>query len=273
MDLHTVVTIRSAHTRGDLTFAPGERVLGGGTWLFSEPQPEVTGLVDVTSLGWAPLEIVGDTLVIAATCTIAELARLEPAADWAAHALIADCCESLLGSFKVWNVATVGGNICLALSAAPMSALALALDATALLWAPDGSERRIPVADFVLGAQRTALNPGEVMRSIEVPLAALRSRVAFRRIALSPLGRTGTMVIARATPGGVAVTVAGGTLRPHELRFDSMPDAATLELAVAGLPDWFDDAHGSADWRRAMSVRFAREAINELRGELRGDSA
>lgn len=264
MDLNTVVSVRSARSRNDLQLAPGETLLGGGTWLFSEPQPQVTGLVDLTTLGWPPITVTGHTLEIAATCTIAELSRLPAQPDWRAHELILDCCESLLGSFKVWNVATVGGNICLALSAAPMSALAVALDGTAVLWGAFGSERRIPVADFVLGAQHTALDRGEVLQSIEIPLEALRSRVGFRRIALSPLGRTGAMVIARTSASEQVFTVAGGTLRPHQLRFAVPPTKAELESAIIGLDDWFDDAHGSIDWRRAMSVRFAEELRSEL---------
>lgn len=264
MDLNTVVSVRSARTRADLMLSPGEAILGGGTWLFSEQQPQITGLVDLTSMGWPAIALTRETLEIASTCTIAELSRLDAHPDWLAHELILDCCESLLGSFKVWNVATVGGNICLALSAAPMSALAVALDATAVLWGPFSSERRVPVVDFILGPQQTALDHGEVMRSIEIPLEAMRSRIGFRRIALSPLGRTGAMVIVRESPSEVVFTVAGGTLRPHQLRYAAVPTSAELETAVAGIDDWFDDAHGSIDWRRAMSVRFAEQLRSEL---------
>ena len=264
MDLNTVVSVRSARSRSDLTLGPGEIVLGGGTWLFSEQQPNVTGLVDLTSMGWPAITVTRETLEIAATCTIAELSQLRARPDWLAHDLILDCCDSLLGSFKVWNVATVGGNICLALSAAPMSALAVALDATAVLWGPFGSERRMPVADFIRGAQQTALETGEVMRSIEIPLDALRSRVGFRRIALSPLGRTGAMVIGRAAASERVFTIAGGTLRPHQLRFTLPPTKAELESAIVQIDDWFDDAHGSIDWRRAMSIRFAEQLRSEL---------
>ncbi len=48
MDLISVRETRVPRTRDELVFAPGERPLGGGTWLFSEPQPGLTGLVDLT---------------------------------------------------------------------------------------------------------------------------------------------------------------------------------------------------------------------------------
>lgn len=270
MDLIGVREVRVAHTRDDLVFAPGELPLGGGTWLFSEEQPGLTGLVDLTTLGWEPLtgtaaglSIAG--LSIAGTCTLAELSRLPAQDGWAAYPLIWQCVNSLLGSFKVWNVATVAGNICMALPAGPMTSFAAAMDATALVWSPDGSERVIPVAALVEGVQRTALAHGEVVRSIDVPASALASRTGFRRIALSPLGRTGTLVIGRADPSGeVVFTVTGGTTRPRVLRFDEPPSAAALADAVDSIDDWYDDAHGKPDWRRAMSLKFAEE----IRGEL-----
>ena len=73
MDLNTVTSYRFATSRADLALGPGEKLLGGGTWLFSEPQPAVTGLVDLSTMGWPDLEISHAGLRIAATCTIATL--------------------------------------------------------------------------------------------------------------------------------------------------------------------------------------------------------
>jgi len=265
MDLITVREVRTATRRDEIVFDHGERPLAGGSWLFSEPQPGLTGLVDLTTMGWAPLEVTDSYLHIAATCTFAELMKLERREEWLAYDLIGEACNSLLGSFKVWNVATIGGNICLALAAAPMTAFAAAMDATAVLWAPDGSDRVIPVADLVLGERQTELAEGEVMREIRVPRSSLESQTGFRRISLTPLGRTATMVITRRDPSGeVTFTVAGGTDHPQVLRFDDVPSSAALASAIDSLTGWFTDAHGAADWRRAMSVRLAGELRDEL---------
>jgi hypothetical protein len=48
------------------------------------------------------------------------------------------------------------------------------------------------------------------------------------------------------------------------LRFESLPASAALAEAVDSIEDWYDDAHGKPDWRRAMSLRFAEQ----IRGEL-----
>jgi CO/xanthine dehydrogenase FAD-binding subunit len=254
MDLVTVATARVARERGDLALAPGEVVIGGGTWLYSEPQ-EATGVVDLLGMGWQDVTRTPDSLVIAATCSIDTVRALGP--------LFEQCADSLLASWKVQRIATVGGNIALALPAGPMTSLAVALDATLVLWTAD-SERRVAAAEFVTGVRTTVLLPGEVLRAVEIPLASLHS-TAFRRIALSPLGRTGALVTGRTDATGLTVLgVTGGTERPHRLAFDAPPTAAQVSAAVDSIDDWYDDAHGSPDWRRAMSLAFAEEIRREL---------
>lgn len=265
MDLNTVAVIRQPSSRADLALAAGESFLGGGSWLFSEPQTHLTGLVDLTTLGWAPLVETPEGLSVAATCTLAQLADLPRRPAWRAQPLFRQCCTALLGSFKVWNVATVGGNICLALPAGPMTSLAVALDATALVWTPDGGERRVAAVDFITGVESTVLGFGEVLRSVDLPLAALRSRTAYRKIALSPLGRSGTLVIGRlAADGGFTLTVSAGTDRPVLLRWDAAPSGGDLESGIRSIDNWYDDAHGAPDWREAMSVLLAEEIRQEL---------
>ncbi|OCG73953.1 FAD binding domain-containing protein [Microbacterium sediminis] len=266
MDLVDVQTLRVARTTADLVLAPGERAMGGGTWLFSEPQPGTTGVVDLMGLGWPDLEDLPEGgLRIAATCTLAALAAS------GRHPLFLSACESLLASFKVWNAATVGGNVCLGLPAGALVSLAAGLDGVAVLWTADAAggltERRLPVLDFVTGAAQTALRPGEVLRAIDFPAAALRARSALRKLALSPLGRSGVVVVGRQDEdGAVAITVSAATLRPRRLAFAAPPSEEELAAAVAGIDDWFGDAPGAADWRRAQGLRLAIEVLGEVTG-------
>jgi CO/xanthine dehydrogenase FAD-binding subunit len=270
VDLNTITAIRTPGDRSELDLAalsasPATAVLGGGSWLFSEPQPHLDTLVDLTAMRWPAVTMTAEGMSLAATCTIAELAALEPITGWASHPLIRECCEALLGSFKVWNVATVGGNICLGLPAGPMTSLAASLDADAVIWTPDGRDRRMPVLDLVTGVQATALAPGEVLRSIEIPSAALRSRSGVRRIALSPLGRSGTLVIARVDDtGAFLLTITAATVRPVRIAFDGIPTSGELAAAVRGIDRWFDDVHGAPDWRAAMTARFAEQLREAL---------
>ncbi|MDY7543533.1 MULTISPECIES: FAD binding domain-containing protein [unclassified Cryobacterium] len=266
MDLNTVVTITPAHERADLrllgdTVAP----LAGGSELFADPRVHLTGLVDLQSFGWPALTVTADGLEIAATCTLAQLAALPTRPGWTAHPLLFECCTALYGSFKVWNVATVGGNLATALPAGPMTSLAAALDAEVLVWRRDGSDELIPAADFVTGDMTTVLRTGDVLRSIHIPEASLRARTVFRKIALSPIGRSGAVVIGRLDRDGrFTLTVTAATLRPVQLRFDTLPAAAELRAGVAGIDAWFTDAHGAADWRAAVSGVLAEEIRQQL---------
>lgn len=271
MDLNTIESVLAPRGREALPpWRPGDAWLAGGTWLFSEPQPQLARLIDLAGLGWAPHAISAAGLELAATCTIAALERLDLPADWAARPLVGQCCRALLGSFKVWNAATVGGNLCLALPAGPMIALACALDGTGLIWTPEGAERRLPVLDLVLGPRATALRPGEVLRRIDLPAEALRRRSAFRRISLSPNGRSGALLIGtRDGAGAFALTVTAATRRPLQVRFAAVPDAPALEDALAAIPEdiWHDDVHGAPDWRRHVTGLLAAEIRDELAGE------
>jgi CO/xanthine dehydrogenase FAD-binding subunit len=252
----------------DATWRDGDAWLGGGTWLFSQPQPGVTRLLDLHAFGWTPVAEAGDGVLVAATCTLAQLAGWQPAhsAHAPAAALARQCCHALLGSFKVHNVATVGGNICLSLPAGPMTSFASALDGVALLRGPGEAGRAVPVADFVTGDARNVLRPGELLTHVWLPLAPLSARMAFRQLSLSPVGRSAVLVIARRDHGGqTVVTVTASTPRPVQLRFPAPPTPAEAlgRLDAAG-PGYLDDVHGNATWRAAMTRRLVTAALGEL---------
>jgi CO/xanthine dehydrogenase FAD-binding subunit len=267
MDLITVTDFVPAT---EAAWRRGDAWLGGGTWLYSVPQPGLTRLLDLSAFGWAPVTETPDEVVVSATCTLAELARWQPSgAGYRPAAVLArQCCHALLGSFKVQNVATVGGNICLSLPAGPMTSFASALDAVAELRGPGGAGRRLPVADLVTGDGRNALGPGELLTRLRVPGDALRARTAFRQLSLSPAGRSAVLVIGRRDPGGlVVVSVTASVPSPVVLRFPGLPSRSeALARLDEAVPRYLDDVHGSRFWRAAMTRRLLGEALAELAG-------
>jgi CO/xanthine dehydrogenase FAD-binding subunit len=197
---------------------------------------------------------------VAATCTIAELAAY-------GHDLAERCCHAFLASFKIWNVATVGGNVCAALPAGPMIALGAALDGTCLLLGPEGS-REVPVRDFVTGDGTTVLRDGELLRSMHLPAAALAARTAFRQGSLHAHGRSAVLLIGRVDEGGgLVLTVTAATRRPFVLRFPPAPAAELVQIALAErIPDdaYVDDVHGLPAWRRHLTRLYAEQIRQEL---------
>lgn len=272
MDLNTITEIVRPRSRAELpVWKAGDAWLAGGTWLFSEPQAHLSRLVDLTDLGWTPLFVGDTTLTIASTCTVAQLDAHPSAADWTAAPLINQCCRAFLASFKIWKTATVGGNLCMSLPAGPMISLLAALDGVCTIWRGDGSEQRIAVADFVIGDQRNVLGRGDLLRQIDVPLAALRRRAAFRQISLTPVGRSAALVIGTTDyDGGLTLTVTAATVRPVQLRSAHTPDADSLREAILReIADdlYHDDVHGKPAWRKAMTLRLAEEIRRELTGK------
>ena len=269
MDLNTISEIGRPGSRSDLPpWRTGDAWLAGGTWLFSEPQPALTRLIDLSGLGWSSLHPGPDGLRIGATCTLAQLAAAEFQTAWRAAPLFRKCCRALLGSFKIWNAATVGGNLCMALPAGPMAALATALDGVCTIWTPEGGERQVPACEFILGPQRNSLRPGELLRAIDLPAAALQRRTAFRQISLTPLGRSAALLVGTLSPeGDFALTVTAATRRPVRVDFAVVPSDTDVRQALAeAIPDasYYDDLHGSPDWRRHMTFRFGEEIRQEL---------
>ena len=268
MDITTITEVvrRPAEQPGS-DWRTGDAWLAGGTWLYSVPQPELRRLVDLTTLGWDPLVVTDAGLEIAATCTIHDLYAFEAPADWAVGPLIRFACESFLASFKIWNSATVGGNICMSLPAGPMITLSVALDATYVILTPDGGERSVAAADFVTGNNENVLVPGEILRRIDIPASSLHLRHTHRRFTLTHLGRSSVFLIGtRSDAGALRLTITAGTTHPVVLVFDSIPSASDLRERLDAVPAdvWFDDPNGTPAHREHLTRHFADEIRSEL---------
>ena len=271
MDLNTITDVVRLSSHGTLPrWQDGDAWLSGGTWLFSEPQPHLRRLIDLTGLRWPAIEIDSDGLRIAATCTIAQLDGQSLPAEWIVAPLIGQCCRAFVASFKIWNTATVGGNICMALPAGPMISLACALDGIAVIWSPAGAIRRIPVLDVVTAARKTVLAPDEVLREIVLPVSALTRRTAFRQTSLTRFGRSAALLIGTmASNGGdFDLTITAATSRPVRVSFAGLPESEELARSIARIPDalYYDDIHGAPEWRKHLTFELAEDIRRELSG-------
>jgi CO/xanthine dehydrogenase FAD-binding subunit len=271
VNLNTITEVRRVTGNGDedIDWREGDGWLAGGTWLFSEPQPHLRRLLDLHGFGWEPIVVGEQGLQISPTCTIARLDALEAPPDWVAAPLIQQCCHAFLASFKVWNTATVGGNICMSLPAGPMISLTVALEGVYTVRLRDRDERRVAADEFVTGNHLNILQPGDLLRSIDLPVAALRKRTCFRRMSLTHLGRSTALLIGTLSPqdGSFILTVTASTVRPIRLSFDEVPDAKSLrERLRETIADsmYHDDVHGAPDYRKHLTYHFGEEIRREL---------
>jgi CO/xanthine dehydrogenase FAD-binding subunit len=269
MDLDGVHSYERASSRRQLHDTSGAtRLVAGGTALFSAPLTGPSRLVGLSAMGWPAVDLRDDGLVIAATCSIRELEHR--VASWGDFGRVVRCCaDALAAGPGVQSRATVGGNICGASPAAAMVALGAATEMTALIWRPDGGERRLPVTDLVAGSGVTTLRPGEVLRSLTVSVAALGATYAVRRVSKTPDARTAALVIGTRWPDPSVrrtVSVTGAVAVPRVLEFDSYTNPLLAHDLVAGWPAqvWLDDTDGSARWRRGVTLTFVRDVLTGM---------
>ena len=270
MDLNTITeVVRPPDAEAVKNWPNGYAWLAGGTWLFSEPQVTTHTLVDIESFNWPSLVTKPEGLEVAATCKVIELNQYTPPPEWEAAKLFPKCCRAFLASFKIWNEATVGGNIVMSLPAGPMISLTAALEGVCQLWPRNGPPHEVPVADFVTGNHANVLAPGELLRSIFLPASALRKKYAFRRFTLTHLGRSEALLFGTRCPdrGEFVLTVTASTLRPVQLRFENVPTAETLRSTLdqaAPFELYLDDVHGSPAHRQHLTYFFAEQICQEL---------
>ena len=179
------------------------------------------------------------------------------------------CIDAFLMSFKIWNAATVGGNVVMSLPAGAMISLTAALEGVCTLWPRNGKPRQVPVVDFVTGNHTNVLQKGELLRSILLPASALTKRFAMRQVSLTHFGRSAALIVATVGDDGsdFLLTVSAATPRPVHLRFKKTPSATELHQTIdQRLPPgaWFHDVHGSAPYKRHVTFYLAEQIRAEL---------
>jgi len=177
-----------------------------------------------------------------------------------------------VGSVQIQNCGTVAGNLCNASPAADGVPPLLALDAEVELRSATG-RRLLPLSRFVLGNRRTALEIGEMLTSIHVPIGSATGASAFIKLgARKYLVISIAMVAARLVPDAegkiTSAAVAVGSCSAVAQRLKNLEAAlvglplgpALAEAAMAASLDELspiDDVRGSADYRREA----AREIV------------
>jgi carbon-monoxide dehydrogenase medium subunit len=85
----------------------------------------------------------------------------------------------------VRNAGTIGGSLCHADPAADWLCTLTALGASVLTWSGQGG-RSIPLAQFVTGAFRTVLAPGEIVQAVRVPRPSPDARWGYYKACRKP---------------------------------------------------------------------------------------
>ena len=87
----------------------------------------------------------------------------------------------VVGSVQIRNRATLAGNICNGSPAADTAPPLLVYDAVVAIIGPAGT-RRMPIDDFIIGPKKVALERGELVSAIELPIPDRPIGSAYTRL-------------------------------------------------------------------------------------------
>jgi len=176
---------------------------------------------------------------------------------------------------------TIGGNCCLSDPTNNLPPLLVALGSTMVIASTRG-EREVPAENFFHGYFTTAVEEGELLRSIRIPPLATSAGagVGYSTVAVGAdskaIARAAALVRFNGTIEDARVVLA--CVSPTPLRHTGMEEAlrgsqATSDAVRAAAERIGDDleplgdAHGSAEYRRAMARVVAQRAVCQAIGE------
>lgn len=175
-----------------------------------------------------------------------------------------------VGDPQVRNRGTIGGSIAHADPSADYPAALQALEAKFILKGAK-SERTVAAADFFLDTFMTAIEPGEMVREVIVPVEDAGTGTHYEKVVQKASGFAVVGIAVRVKKSGAKITWArlGVTgLSNHAYRATAVEKAleenGDVQHAAALVADGVDansDLHASAEYRRHLAVVHTARAI------------
>ena len=255
-----------------LSSRPEAKLLAGGHSLLPAMKLRLAApgmLVDLSRVaGLEYIRQVGDTIRIGAMTTHAEIAAsslLRSASPLLAQA------ASHIGDLQVRNRGTIGGSLAHADPAADYPAAILALDAEIVAMSLQG-ERTLSARDFFTGLFTTALEPGELITHVRIPVTT-EAGVSYQKFAhpASGFAVVGVAAIVRSKGTAIESAAVGVTgVAPWAYRAQAVEDAlrrkpaGAIADAAAHATDGIEpmgDTFASSAYRRHLAAVFTRRAL------------
>ena len=181
---------------------------------------------------------------------------------------------SNIGDIQVRNQGTIGGSIAHADPAADYPASLLALEARVSLVSAKTS-RELPIADFFVDTFTTALEPGEIVREIIVPIEDSSTGTNYQKVVQPASGFAIVGIAARIRKSGGKITLArvgitglsGKAFRAagvEKALEGTAATAADIQKAAAQAAEGVDansDLHASADYRKHLAAVYTARAL------------
>jgi aerobic carbon-monoxide dehydrogenase medium subunit len=183
---------------------------------------------------------------------------------------------------QVRYVGTLGGNVANGDPGNDMPAVMMCLGATYHIAGKSG-ERRIPAREFYQGAYFTALEPGELLTAVRIPVPAAGHGYAYEKLKRK-IGdyATAAAAVVLTMRGGTVATCSIGLTNVSEtplwaeeagrILTGSTLDAATVKQAVAAaeaITRPATDARGPAHYRTKMAGVMLARALASAKARAR----
>ncbi len=213
----------------------------------------------------------GDKIIVGAMATQHELLVSE---EIRASLPILQETAALIADPQVRYRGTVGGNVANGDPGNDMPALMMTLGAVYRLEGPNGA-REVAAAEFYQGAYFTALEPGEILTAVAIPVPAAGHGYAYQKLKRK-VGdyATAAAAVMLTMAGGKVSTCAIGLTNLHEtplLATDAANavigtslDAATLKKAAAAAEAIMSpaaDARGPVEYRKHVGGIMVTRAL------------
>lgn len=218
----------------------------------------------------------GNSIAIGSTSTHKDIAT---SALLAHHIAMLPQAAGLIGDPQVRNVGTIGGSIAHADPAADWPGVLLAADAEIVLRSQAGS-RTLAAQDFFLGFYTTALQEGEIVTEIRVPIPAAGTKSTYQKF-MQPASRFAIVGCA------AVVQVSDGICNKVRVAFNGVADAcfrdvnvenalvgkaATAENIAAAAAQAaqgvsiLSDHYAEGDYRKHLAEVYAKRALTAVAG-------
>lgn len=182
-----------------------------------------------------------------------------------------------VGHVEVRNRGTIGGSLVHADPAAELPAVVTALGGDVRLTGPE-RERTLGPEEFFLSFLTTAVEPGEILTEVRLPVWPGGTGYSFKEfnrrhgdfaiVAVAVLlllnnkkeCERGSIVLSGVGPTPVRAKRSEGLLKGEKVTREQMEKAGELAAEESDPPS---DVHGSADFRRALVKVLTRRALEE----------
>lgn len=267
-DMDEAVSLLSAHGKS-------ARLLAGGTDLLIQRPPTVDILVDIRSLGLNYIKKdKGGGVAIGAATPVEALEREEAFTAGPNRALME--AADVMATPTIRNMATIGGNLCNASPAGDLCVTLMALGAGIVI-AGSKNQREIPVTEFFLSPNTTALQKGEMVAEIRIPSFPEKAGASFCKlrhhqtsvdIAIVNVATRLHMQDGRCAEAVLSMGAVGPTplraTRAEAMLIGESPDEGLLARASQAAMEEsapIDDIRASANYRRKMIAVLVQKSL------------